>query len=152
MYEILSEQLTAALDSASEEVLETMFFTTISPRPDAPDFAAPGEALLARVQFPGEHSGFFVMYISVPAARAVAENFLGAEPDSVSGEQVSEAVRELANMICGSALTRIEPDTLFQLGTPELLSLDQASEMALDNNWRHFDVENGAMGVYLRMI
>jgi CheY-specific phosphatase CheX len=148
-YETLSEQLGPALANASEEVLETMFFTTISPRPDVPDFAVSGDSLLARVRFHGNPSGFFLLHIFTSAACVVAENFFGAEPDSISTEQVSEVVRELANMICGSVLTRFESDTVFRLEAPELLSTERASEIGFDSNWRHFDVENGSISVYL---
>ena len=97
-----------ALAAAAAEVLETMFFAEVlGPAP------APAAAMAARVVFRGSPSGAFTIAIDPSAARSLAAGFLAAEENELSPARTGEVVCELANMICGSVLSRLEPDAAF---------------------------------------
>jgi len=109
-----------ALSGAVSGVLETMFFTDVmGEKPGHP--ASSGPALDARLRFKGARSGEFRVAVAPAAARSVACNFLGAEDESqITETQVGDVICELANMICGSALSRLSGDLAFDLSHPEL--------------------------------
>lgn len=109
----------AALAEAAQQVLETMFF--VAPLGEVPPGApTPEPWVAARLTFRGEPSGAFAVSLSEAAARTMAANFLGVERErDLSSLEVSDVISELANMICGSVLSRLETESEFELGTPE---------------------------------
>jgi CheY-specific phosphatase CheX len=117
------QTLAQALAECTEEVLEQMFF--VRPLSDAPaeDLLA-SPHLIADVDFAGEPSGHLILSVSQQAARSIAADFLAEEEPVLSEQQVGEVVCELANIICGSVLTRVESRSLFRLGSPRLLPED----------------------------
>jgi hypothetical protein len=102
------------------EVLETMFFAT----------AVPGEgecgpdSLKVRIDFRGAPSGVFAMALDRGDARALASAFLGCEPEQMSSEHDGLLACELANIVCGSMLSRAGAECAFDLGAPRLVSED----------------------------
>ncbi len=115
----MSEANRELLAAAAAEVLETMFFTTVGGEPEAGQ--APVEWISAALEFHGEPGGRFRVGASRPAARALAASFLGLDESEVSGGQVGEVICELANMICGSVVSRLESGAPIQLLHPELV-------------------------------
>ena len=61
------------------------------------------------------------MSLAHAAASLIAADFLGEDADSVTPAQVQEVAKELANMICGAVLSRIESSAIFRLATPDLV-------------------------------
>ncbi len=118
----LQEELTASV----QEVLEKMFF--VSP-PEAPGarFGPEDENLAAQVPFEGDSQGELVLKLSYPAARSIAADFLAVEPQELQEEQVSAVVCELANMICGSVLSRVECAATFHLASPRIVPASHAT-------------------------
>lgn len=112
-----------ALRDSVDDVLEKMFFLqTLGESPDPePDGSTAIDELAVRVAFQGEPSGSLVLRLTPVAARQIAADFLGAEEAEVSDLRTVEVVRELANMICGSVLSRVESATTFRLGAPEIV-------------------------------
>jgi CheY-specific phosphatase CheX len=113
----------AVLREAAQQVLETMFF--VVPSAEAPPAAAGagGPYVGARIAFCGEPPGAFAVSLPEPAARTIAANFLGAEAESeLPLSCVREVVAELANMICGAVLSRLETESRFELDAPEVLA------------------------------
>lgn len=108
--------LYASLREAVDEVLETMFFTqTEGPAdPDRP----PEELIVARVDFEGNPPGTLRLRITRQAACRMAADFLGEEECELAAARITEVVAELANMICGSVLSRVESETPFRLSPP----------------------------------
>ena len=108
----------AALAESAQEVLEKMFFV------DSAE-SAPGEAPIAGVTaemiFDGDPPGSFRLVLDQTAARSAAADFLGEDPAELSEEQMNEVVCELANMICGSVLSRIESRATFRLSKPAIV-------------------------------
>src|SRR5579862_2115812 len=107
------------LEAAAGEVLETMFFTEVcSPREGGSAHSEPG--IGAHLRFVGTPSGALTIRVSEPAARVLAANFLAPEDDEpLPSAQLGSVVSELANMICGSLLSRVGSEQHFRLSAPE---------------------------------
>jgi CheY-specific phosphatase CheX len=113
--------LARVLAECTEEALEQMFF--VQPLDDpAPVDSSSGPPLIAEVNFKGDPSGHLTLSISAQAARSIAADFLAEDEPVLSEQQVGEVLCELANIICGSVLTRVESSTLFRLDRPRLIS------------------------------
>lgn len=119
----------AALAAALESVLERMFFidTGSAAGSEVPDGEVP---VRARLTFEGDPPGWLTLEVSPPAARSIAADFLAVDEASLSAGQVEEVVCELANMICGAALSRLESDSNFRLGAPGVLEGRPAPDAA----------------------
>ena len=114
----MSEKLQAVLKASVEEVLERMFFIQsleeLDDLGDEPQIAA-------QVTFEGTPSGWLALSMATAAARSVAADFLGSGEGQLSEAQTGEVICELANMICGSVLSRVESTSTFHLRKPGLL-------------------------------
>src|SRR5689334_798477 len=108
------------LPAAAAEVLETMFFCEVHGPARA---ATPAEGrLAARLAFEGTPSGALWVSVSAPAASMLAVNFLAPETDEpLPRPQLDAVIGELANMICGSLLSRAACERRFKLAAPEPL-------------------------------
>jgi CheY-specific phosphatase CheX len=116
---MVSSELDQALSDAAAEVLESMFFTTLMEDSETSE-NAPARWISARLSFHGKPPGRFGVRIPQETARKIAASFLGLEEDAITGTQVGEVVCELANMLCGSVLSRLEKETRFELSQPEI--------------------------------
>ena len=115
-------ELEPALAECTAEVLEQMFFVQALEEA-APTTAEADTDVICRVDFTGDPSGCLALRVSVGAARTIAADFLGEDEAGLSAFQVGQVVCELANIICGSVLSRIESRTTFRLDSPHLLSI-----------------------------
>jgi CheY-specific phosphatase CheX len=106
-----------ALAESVHEVLEKMFFVDLLGPAEA---EPPEDGLAAELVFDGDTPGGFHLTMDIAAARSAAADFLGEDPDDLSAEQLNEVVCELANMICGSVLSRIESSATFRLFKPRI--------------------------------
>lgn len=140
--------LARVLAECTEQVLEQMFFVRPlgDPLLEGPPSSPP---LVADVDFAGEPSGHLILSVSTQAARSIAADFLAEEEPVLSEQQVGEVVCELANIICGSVLTRIESRTLFHLGSPRLRSHDLVAEIYTPA-MQSLNLWNGNLTVALR--
>jgi CheY-specific phosphatase CheX len=135
------------LCAAAQNVLETMFFTSIMGERKEPPEDLAVEAL---VGFEGEPSGSFGLKLSAAAARSVAANFLGVEDErELTEPQIGEVSCELANMICGAMLSQVESGSTFQISHPQLVAPGGADASASASE-RFFDLDNGALGLWVR--
>ncbi len=122
----MAEPLTPAecerlLSESAEDVLETMFFTCRAE--EAPGGAEADAGPFVEIRFRGNPPGVFHQRLGRRAAAELAAFFLGAaSPEEVSAAEVDNVLRELANVICGRALSRIESDSTFDLSSPEILA------------------------------
>jgi CheY-specific phosphatase CheX len=113
--------LARTLTECTEEVLEQMFFARPLEDLSTADSAS-GAHLIAKVSFAGNPPGHLTLSATAQAARSIAADFLAEEEPVLSEQQVGEVLCELANIICGSVLTRVESRALFQLDSPRLIS------------------------------
>jgi CheY-specific phosphatase CheX len=130
------EKLTAVW---APDVLETMFFATAIPveraETEQPSFEV-------RVGFRGSPSGVFFLIISARVATALAAGFLGMDDADVGPMEASQVACEMANMVCGSVLSRAESDTGFELSSPVLV--EPEPDAGEEREWRaYFEVDLG---------
>ncbi len=142
-------QLAPVLSKASADVLEKMFFAEIAAESDGrPDDA--GDPIAVKLTFQGERRGTLALAISAGAARSLATDFLGVESEEGADEaQVNEVARELANMICGDALSSLERSPL-QLSPPEIVASGDLIPAGRACS-RSFDLGNGWLTLTLDM-
>jgi len=137
-----------ALSAAAADVLETMFFSTVMG--EAPvGLDRPANAVAARLQFSGARSGVFAVRLTEGAAQVIAASFLAEETEEPTKPQVQEVVCELANMMCGSVLSRLDRGAHFDLGPPAVTDADDIA--VLDAACRGFDIGDGEVAVFLQI-
>ena len=136
----------AILSRIGAEVLETMFFDEAVTTPC--DHGWIPSAVSVRLVFEGSHCGNFLLSISPEVARSIAPAFLGIDPAEVSEGQSSQVLLELANILCGSVLSHLWPDSELTLGAPELVGVGEPIEAALHECFR---LTEGMLSVSIRM-
>ena len=131
-----------ALGDAVREVLETMFFACVY------DEIASGEEagrIQARLPFAGGRQGEFRLGISPGAARTIAAGFLGVEDENeIGAAQIGDVVCEVANIVCGSVLSRLGADLAFDLQPPRLAGPGDESGVS-QCAMRTFDLGDGTL-------
>ncbi len=116
------EQLLAA----AGDVAESSLFAFAEPSDEATfRAAAPAVAvggwLKARVEFVGPAAGSFDLTVPESLTRRLGAAFLGAEsPDEITERALLDFAGELANMLCGTWLTRACIQESFDLSTPRV--------------------------------
>jgi CheY-specific phosphatase CheX len=105
------------LESASE-VLETMCFVGVLGEQAEP---AGADLISAELAFNGKPSGRFGVQVPSSTGRLIASNFLGKDPEEITEAEIDQVVGELANMICGSVLSRVEAGSRFELLHPVIM-------------------------------
>lgn len=141
--------LCEALTDSAAEVLESMFFT--SPAGDAaPEAASGGPWISAALSFRGNPSGRFGVDVRLDTGRRIAASFLGQEEDALTETQAGEVVCELANMICGSVLSRLERESRFELSQPKI-GLAGASRPDTPGARRVVELEEGPLAIWLEL-
>jgi chemotaxis protein CheX len=97
-----------ALLEGTKEVFETMVFMALNEVEEE----MPGSeevTLLGTITFTGSIQGCLSLCCGLSGAQAVAANMLCMDsPDELSGEDVVDAIGEIANMVMGSVKTRIQ--------------------------------------------
>jgi CheY-specific phosphatase CheX len=118
------------------EVLDAMYFTTVldsgfqeTAAENSPDKEAP---IAFSLHFAGDVSGHFGIQLELPTARKLAANFLGEEESSISWIEADEVAGELANMLCGSVMSRVEGEHKFVLSHPEAIASPPVLDPAKD--------------------
>jgi len=131
-----------AIEGAAREVLETMFFTMVEE--EAPEAGGGGEFCSA-VAFSGSFAGRLEVGLPGESAREIARDFLGLEPDEEPTlEQVGSTAGELVNMICGTTLSHLDSEGVFDLRTPERIAELSAGGGAIR---AELPLEHGILGV-----
>ena len=108
----MKESVAGYLVPCASQVLETMFFTGVvsAVEEDSRPVAFP-----KTVCFQGPPDGKLCVCMQPEAITALAAGFLGVEPKEVTAAECDQVTGELANMICGSVLSRCAPNSFFHL-------------------------------------
>jgi hypothetical protein len=112
---------------ALNEVLETMFFELPVDQPSGAPPSASSRA--AAASFTGEIdgrslSGAFQVAVEPPMLSRLAQDFLGLdEMEPPDESQSANVLCELANMLCGSTLSRLEPEARLRIAPPRTVDL-----------------------------
>lgn len=113
-----------ASEKAVSEVLESMFFETPSAPPVILDATSSPALLWVELPFLGTACGRMCLGIDETLAIRLAANFLGDEDADVVGpEQQALVSCELANMLCGSLLSRQYKAANLSLDSPHVRPL-----------------------------
>jgi CheY-specific phosphatase CheX len=144
----MSEQpITTAMADSVREVLEKMFFMDLS---SAAAGDMPPDGIAAELAFEGDPPGSFHLTLDMAAAKSAAADFLGEDPSDLSEEQLNEVVCELANMICGSVLSRIESSATFRLSKPRIAETSAGAATAPEASFQAA-VGGGMLRAQIRM-
>ena len=73
------------------------------------------------IDFEGDRPGRFSLWLAAEAATAIAADFLGEDASELNQVRRGEVALEMANMICGSALSRLGGRARFRLGSPRIV-------------------------------
>ena len=139
MSSIDPERVLPALTAAVNEAMELMFFDAAEPEPDACLPEEP-DGIVCRIHFHDAMEGEFRMAMPRQTATALASSALALEPSEVQAAQAEQTVCELANIVCGAALSRLEPTTELRLGAPEIVpELRLHEEGAVHQHYRLLD-------------
>ncbi len=134
-----------ALEEAVLEVLETMCFEFPIDEPSAGGFSGEG-AVQAVARFEGSARGALRVALAGEAPRRLAAAFLGLEEAGVGEQEVLQMASELANMLCGATLSRLEPHGRLRIAPPEA---DWGGEPCGGGCWLRFPLEQGEVAVTL---
>ncbi len=110
----MTQSIIDNLIPSCEQVLETMFFTGVLSSGEHMPCNCPG-SLCANVRFEGPPDGEFRVCFANETAGSLASSFLGLAPDEVTSADCEQVAGELANMFCGSVLSRSVPSGEFHL-------------------------------------
>ncbi len=101
------------LAAVGEEVFEDLAFVLVMPDDGSVehDDCADSPDWVARIHFQGPFAGTLFLRVSEDLAPMIAENMLGLEDgETPTSEQISDAFKELLNVICGNLLPRLVGD------------------------------------------
>ena len=108
------------------DVLGTMFFTfpePMEPPPPEPEWGESSVFINSTIAHTGQIQARYNFYFPERLARTITQNFLGVEANEVTSQQVLDTMAEIANMIAGSLLGRIDPDGASKLSIPAACEL-----------------------------
>jgi CheY-specific phosphatase CheX len=146
---VTDSQIKLALAESVREVLEKMFFV------DVLGAAVAGQLrparIAAEVVFEGDPPGSFRLEMDPAAAASAAADFLGEDPAGLAANQIEEVVCELANMICGSVLSRIESSATFRLSKPEIAGAPESRNAGLTGADFEASLAEGGLRAEIRM-
>ena len=130
-----------------ETVLEAMFFESLSGEPETAG-GLPAGCLVGAVSFDGTRCGRMLVAMERATAATLAGNFLGLG-DEESAPLEESTLQELANISCGSFLSRLDPHGSFCIGAPEMLPATIAGTEERD--WLLLPLECGAVWFCLEL-
>ena len=121
--------LITAMKSSISEIMETMFFTPVE-FPDTvpeelPDLKKHDKIIAGRLNFKGPFSGYFILSVPKKLASLLTADFLGEDQENISGEQLSETIKEILNMLAGGTFTYYDNNAVFNLDIPEIVNSDK---------------------------
>jgi len=130
------EALKTAMRDSISEVLEKMFFLpldyTEKLNPHEVWKAGKDKVLAAVLGFRGPFSGYVIFFIPEAAAASLAAGFLGQEAKDVLPQHASETAKEIVNMVAGNAFSLFDNQSIFDLETPKVVSLDKIGTNQVD--------------------
>lgn len=145
------ETISEALGESAQSVLETMFF--VVPEGDTEGMHRQEPPLLhTGLSFRGEWQGTFELTAPLNSAKTLASSFSGLiEPEQVTEQEAAEVLRELANMVCGSTLSRLAGNKIFDLESPKMLDAPMLTSSASTTTTRTVDLGFGVVAFTLKI-
>jgi len=142
------EALRETISGALNQAMEAMFFDAAEPIEEC-DCAGRAEMVTVCLWFHDAMDGEFLLSTPLPTALALAASFLGLDTNEMDRSHAEQIVCELANIVCGSALSRLEPSSELRLSpplvTPRLCNGDN------DAIYQHYRLLDGCLAVSLHI-
>ncbi len=104
-------------------------------------------SISARIHFDGDPSGEFELTLTRGAARQFATSFLAVDEPDLPPDADAEVTCELANMICGAALSRVHPDSVVRLNAPYICD----AVAPLEGVRQRFETPEGVLSITMRV-
>jgi CheY-specific phosphatase CheX len=99
------------------------------------------------IDFQGDFDGRLVLQVESSMMPTIAENMLGEE-EPLDEEMQRDALGEIANVICGNALSMIAgKKAVFRLGAPQFMT--EIEETEDPEAAAHFNLDEGRAEVFL---
>ncbi len=140
--DLRDEALRSACETAVLEALETMFFELTVAKAEVIGGSSQG-ARIGMANFGGSLTGALCVAVSDGCPRRMAAEFLGLEDDQVGEPQEQSMVAELANVLCGATMSRVEPSGHLRIEQPVL----GAAPANCQGPWLMFPLANGSLEV-----
>lgn len=141
---VCGDQLRQIFLESASEVLERMCFVGVLGNAQSADT----DLISAELRFKGNPSGHFGVRLAPATGRLIAANFLGKEAGEIRDGDMEQVLGELANMVCGSVLSRIEAGARFELSHPVILPACHGSVFP-DAVQHTLELEEGFMIVWM---
>ena len=88
------------------------------------------------MNFSGPLSGYAIFCIPKKLAASITADFMGKDEEEISDDQINGTVKEIINMIIGNTFSRYDPDVVFDLGVPELVTFNDFLKEVSDSEKR----------------
>lgn len=137
--------LRSACHQAVLEVLETMFFELPVDAPLVSSSPAPS-GTSAAARFGGSLTGALTLVLAGTAPQRLAASFLGLDDAEIGPAEWQSVVVELANVLCGATMSRLEPAGRLRIDQPVLLPVPPCPE----GPWLGFTLECGRLDVHVQ--
>jgi hypothetical protein len=127
----MNDTLEPALREVAEETLQSLaFLFPLEPETEV-EVDQTGETATARVSYTGPRSGCLLVTVPRSMLPSLTANMLGLpEAQVLAAGQEVDALKELANVICGNLLPAVAGrEAVFRISAPEVL---EAGERDLD--------------------
>ena len=145
--------LETELHRVAVRTFEELSFLLPEPELDPNRLSAPVSAAVG-VPFRGPVNGRLVVAVTEDILLAVASNML-AEDDLPTDQQQQDALKEIANVICGNLLPQIAgPKAVFKISAPESLGSATVSGVGSEDSPAarvHIGIDQGRADVMLFM-
>jgi CheY-specific phosphatase CheX len=105
----------------------------------------------AAIQFKGDLKGEMSVLVSDGLAKSMVQNLLGLETGQMTKEDIEDCVKEVANMICGNFLGRLDQTRTFALSVPSFSQPPRKAVTDGDACRLYFDSDGESFGAILRL-
>ncbi len=127
----MMENLKIAMKDSISEVFETMLYLPceIEEEHEVMSEIQNEKLIISQLKYDGKPSGLINFIVPWNIAISITENFMGKNRDSLEDEYVFGTIKELTNIIAGSALSKYDPKKEYSLGIPEIMDSNKIFEI-----------------------
>ena len=129
------------------DVVEQMFYVFLEPVGD--EYTE--YTMEAAIQFKGDLKGEISILVSDGLAKSMVHNLLGLEKGQMTKEDIEDCVKEVANMICGNFLGRLDKTRVFDLSMPSFSRPPKKAVVGSDSCRLYFESDGESLGAILRL-
>ncbi len=114
--------LTPTMMTSISEVMETMFFLPLEEKEGSKveEVLGSGSLHACTIGFTGAFTGTMALVAQEALLSAMAVNFMGEARESLAKTDLEETLQEALNMIAGNCFSKVDPDSVVDLGVPQI--------------------------------